>query len=81
MVALIDACTDKTDDPAAPRDASTWRARKQHHVRELFRLAEDDPTVVLVPLADTNDSASESTCDKDTFTGWRSHGTSTTAPG
>ena len=52
VVSLIDAGTDTTDDPDAARDATTWRERKKHHMRELFRRAEDDPAVVLVPLAD-----------------------------
>lgn len=49
VLALVLACTD--DDPAGSgrRDASTWRARKEHHLERLRGLPDDH---LLVPAAD-----------------------------
>jgi len=52
VVELIDACTDQTGDPDAPRDSSTWAERKTHHIAALSARGANDPAVLLVPLAD-----------------------------
>ena len=44
------ACTD--GNVGGPRDASNWEERKDHHIAELDKLAQKDPSVLLVSIAD-----------------------------
>jgi (p)ppGpp synthase/HD superfamily hydrolase len=44
------ACTD--GKPGEVRDASSWSERKEHHIAELDKLAEKNPDVLLVSIAD-----------------------------
>lgn len=44
------ACTD--GKPGENRDASSWKSRKVHHISSLRKLAESDPSVLTVSIAD-----------------------------
>jgi GTP pyrophosphokinase len=47
---FVMACTD--GKPGENRDASSWKSRKEHHIAELDELASEDPSVLLVSIAD-----------------------------
>lgn len=49
VLALVVACTDEAPDGSGRRDATTWRARKEHHLERLRGLPDDH---LLVPAAD-----------------------------
>ena len=44
------ACTD--GKPGEVRDASSWSGRKEHHIAQLDEIASQDPSVLLVSIAD-----------------------------
>ena len=50
VLAFVQAATDGDSD--MPRTPETWRPRKEEHIGHLKALAEKDPDVLLVPLAD-----------------------------
>lgn len=50
VIGLVWACTD--GKPGEVRDASSWIERKEHHIAELDKLAEKNPDVLLVSIAD-----------------------------
>jgi (p)ppGpp synthase/HD superfamily hydrolase len=47
---LVMACTDGV--PGQQRDGSTWQVRKESHMAHLKELGENDPSVLLVSVAD-----------------------------